>query len=923
MTAYIVTVGNWNDPLFWQSVDETSTGHTLDFSGLGAAFDVVTDQTTGIITISDGSTVFTVGEAGAAGTDANLGGTTDLGFFDNVIGSGGSDNLNGSAGNETITGGFGDDTISAGDGDDVITGDVRDDAPVSVINGDFSNAETGWTIGGAGSNFVYSGALGFNAIESSAGGTASQTITTVIGDNYELQFDAMELGSGVGDHTLVVDVLDENGIVIATDTIVLTDGDSGVFTLQFAATTASSTLRFTNSESTATFETDLMIDNISVTNVSSFGLGKDSIDGGDGDDFIDAGAGNDTLIAGLGSDTLLGGDGNDLLIRSGTDVNDTLNVLSGGAGDDTIRLEDGLNVNDQVDGGDGIDTLEILPGDDRNLTVDMENGQVADGAIGTQEFVNIENITTGGGDDTIIGNDADNVLDGGEGNDSIFGGVGDDVVLGGAGNDTLSGAQSPTDPVTVVNSGFDSGSTGWTTTGSGTFVYDADGEDVMALNANDETTGGTVEQTVTTQAGRDYELTFDAAEHDFFGASGDHTLVVEVVDSNGVVIATQTQVIADESSQTITLPFTSTTDNVTLRFSNPTSTATTDTDLTIDNIAVTPVDPVGSDDDVLIGGAGDDVLEGGAGADTFVLADGSGNDVVTDFDLTDSGDGTTVDQLSVLAMTDADGNPVDAWDVVVTDTNGDGTGDAILTFPNGESVTLVGVTPDQVDTAEELNAIGVPCFTPGTLIAAEHGERPVEDIRPGDLVWTADNGLQPVRWVGRRTLTQTDLAERENLRPVVIRKNAFGNRRRMVVSPQHAMVTSLGGKEHLIRAKHAAERFGGKIARVDKRCERVTYVHIMFDKHELIYAEGALTEAFYPGPVALGSIDKAALAELLTLFPSLANVAFAGKAVASVFGSPARRYLRRKDISSIELHGNSGPDLAPSSEGTPVWSKSA
>ncbi|MCZ0813819.1 calcium-binding protein, partial [Roseovarius sp. EGI FJ00037] len=436
-----------------------------------------------------------MGEAGVTGTDANLGGTTELGFFDNLIGTGGGDNLDGSAGDDTISGGLGDDTISGGDGDDVLVGDGRGDAPVSVINGDFSDGETGWTIGGAGSTFVYSGGLGFNAIESSAGGTASQTITTEIGDTYELQFDAMEFGSGVGNHTLVVDVLDGNGIVIATDTIVLNDGDFGVFTLQFAATTASSTLRFTNSESTATFETDLMIDNISVTNVSSVGSGNDSIDGGDGDDFIEGGAGDDTLIAGLGSDTLLGGDGNDLLIRAGTDVNDTLNVLSGGAGDDTIRLEEGVNVNDQIDGGDGIDTLEILPGDDRNLTVDMENGEVLDGTIGTQEFVNIENITTGGGDDTIIGNDVDNVLDGGDGNDSIFGGVGDDVILGGAGNDTLFGGQTPTDPVTVVNSGFDSGATGWTTTGSGTFVYDADGEDVMALNADDQATGGTVEQT--------------------------------------------------------------------------------------------------------------------------------------------------------------------------------------------------------------------------------------------------------------------------------------------------------------------------------------------------------------------------------------------------------------------------------------------
>ncbi|MCZ0813818.1 hypothetical protein N5A93_16435 [Roseovarius sp. EGI FJ00037] len=57
MADYIVTESNWNDLLFWQSVAESTTGNSLDFSGLGAGFDVVIDQATGIISISDGSTV--------------------------------------------------------------------------------------------------------------------------------------------------------------------------------------------------------------------------------------------------------------------------------------------------------------------------------------------------------------------------------------------------------------------------------------------------------------------------------------------------------------------------------------------------------------------------------------------------------------------------------------------------------------------------------------------------------------------------------------------------------------------------------------------------------------------------------------------------------------------------------------------------
>ena len=309
--------------------------------------------------------------------------------------------------------------------------------------------------------------------------------------------------------------------------------------------------------------------------------------------------------------------------------------------------------------------------------------------------------------------------------------------------------------------------------------------------------------------------------------------------------------------------------------------------------------------DTLIGGAGNDELHLGANdgvADTIDLDDGSGSDIVYDFVApTDNGDGTYTgyDQFDVSGLNDTSGSPVKVWDVTVTDTNGDGTGDAILTFPNGESVTLVGVTPDQVDSAPELNAIGIPCFTPGTLITTERGEVPVEEIYPGDMVMTVDNGLQPVRWVGQRTLTQADLAAYPRLRPIVIRKNAFGNRRRMLVSPQHGLVSREGRAETLIRAKHAAETLGGRYARVDRRCEMVTYVHIMFDQHELIYAEGAPTESFYPGPIALKSLDSSALQELLFLFPDLASVAFGGECASLQYGEPARRYLRRKEVAQI------------------------
>jgi len=100
-----------------------------------------------------------------------------------------------------------------------------------------------------------------------------------------------------------------------------------------------------------------------------------------------------------------------------------------------------------------------------------------------------------------------------------------------------------------------------------------------------------------------------------------------------------------------------------------------------------------------------------SGIDTLVLTDGSGDDTVEGFTQPfDDGAGTWVgiDQVDVSTMTDANGAPVNTGDVTITDTNGDGTGDTILTFPGGESLTLVGVTPDAFPVPEALAAIGIP-----------------------------------------------------------------------------------------------------------------------------------------------------------------------------------------------------------------------
>ncbi len=160
-----------------------------------------------------------------------------------------------------------------------------------------------------------------------------------------------------------------------------------------------------------------------------------------------------------------------------------------------------------------------------------------------------------------------------------------------------------------------------------------------------------------------------------------------------------------------------------------------------------------------------------------------------------------------------------------------------------------------------------PCFAAGTLIEAEHGPQPIESIRAGDLVRTLDRGLQPVRWTGQR-----EVPGRAAMAPVEIRAGALGNWRDLRVSPQHRMLMGdwrtelyFGKRQVLVPAIHLVN--GTTIRQV--ACRRVRYVHLAFDQHEVIWAEGIPSESLHFGSVALDRLDGAVRDEIATLFPEL------------------------------------------------------
>lgn len=170
----------------------------------------------------------------------------------------------------------------------------------------------------------------------------------------------------------------------------------------------------------------------------------------------------------------------------------------------------------------------------------------------------------------------------------------------------------------------------------------------------------------------------------------------------------------------------------------------------------------------------------------------------------------------------------------------------------------------------------IVCFVAGTMVATPSGEVAIETLALGDLVLTGDNGAQPMRWIGTRTLSAADLARAPKLLPIRIKAGALGDgcpARDLLVSPQHRVLIRskiamrmFGTPEVLVAAKQLLQLDGIDIA---TDLEEVTYVHILFDRHEIVLSNGAETESLYTGAEALKSIGAAAAEEVFALFPEL------------------------------------------------------
>ena len=546
-----------------------------------------------------------------------------------------------------------------------------------------------------------------------------------------------------------------------------------------------------------------------------------------------------------------GGNHRDLITVNALDVNGNPVTVSitPGAGDtvsgNTIRAN---NLADNPNSASGSALVQIT-GPVSQISISYSNGLNGTQGIWVSD-VHFTTIPEVAGDDTLSGGDGNDTLHGEAGADSLSGGSGDDQLFGGTGNDTLQGDAGHDllsgggginqlfggdgDDTFVGGAGADAISGG---SGMDVVDYSASGAGVSVdLSTNNLSGGDAANDTITGGIdgiiGSDWNDTligFDGQGADytnvFYGGDGD-----DLLDGRGG----DDSLFGGDGNDTI--------------------------------IGGTGADLIdgGAGDDVIHVGAGDTVF-GGAGNDTFLLDPSAmgGGTITIDGGEADEPGGDTINF----------GGLVDWEDVVYTSTDPNAlsgsatlTDGTLVTFSNMEGVII--------------------CFTAGTRILTDQGPRPVEDLRPGDLVVTRDNGLQPLRWTGRR-----EVVGHGDFAPIRFEAGVLGNSAPLMVSPQHRMLHRstaatlyFDTPEVLLSAKHLVN--GRTITRVT--CPQVTYLHLLFDRHEIIFAEGAATESFHPGHVGLQALSEASRDDLFQCFPEL-------RADPSGYGETARTCLRRHE----------------------------
>lgn len=255
-------------------------------------------------------------------------------------------------------------------------------------------------------------------------------------------------------------------------------------------------------------------------------------------------------------------------------------------------------------------------------------------------------------------------------------------------------------------------------------------------------------------------------------------------------------------------------------------------------------------------------------------------------DINNTGNSLTITHINGVAVTPGDSVTLTTGQVVTLNANGTLSVTADGDFETVNFTYDVQSANGEIDTGFVTIAT-VPCFVAGTMIRTEAGQRRVETLVPGDLIWTMDHGMQPLRWIGQRRVAAVGA-----FAPVHVRAGTFGDHADLVVSPQHRILVRdpladlvFGTPEVLVAAKHLVD--GVQVQSIEGG--EVTYVHLLFDRHEIVMSNGLATESFLPGPQTVEAFEDDIRAEIAALFPELDLDTGEG------YGEAARQILKRHE----------------------------
>lgn len=158
---------------------------------------------------------------------------------------------------------------------------------------------------------------------------------------------------------------------------------------------------------------------------------------------------------------------------------------------------------------------------------------------------------------------------------------------------------------------------------------------------------------------------------------------------------------------------------------------------------------------------------------------------------------------------------------------------------------LVGI--DTETARQKFAQVACVSFTRGTRITLASGEqRAIEKLEVGDRVLTRDDGVQEIRWIGLSTTRAVG-----EFAPICISAGTLNNENDLIVSPDHRLFiyqrrdeVGAGRSELLVKARHLVNGYTVTV----QDGGFVDYFQLLFDSHQIVYAEGIAAETMLIDP---------------------------------------------------------------------------